>query len=427
MILSMDVVRNFFVYAFGGALGKAVSLALMPVSLYYLAPADFGLFALCNSFIMIVGIIVAFGLRQILWLEFYRKTSQERRAMVNDIIVLYLVLSLPILVLLGISTPWITPILFGAYPHIELIFGITVAHCFFLLFSELFTQVLISQKRTNDVFWITVGSSLVLVVISLGLLIAGVGVLGLLVGQLIAQVSICSVGAVYYHKRRMVQEIQFGRVKTLWKQYLFDGFPFIPSLISVWILNASNRWVLASFCSLTEVGIYATVEMVMTLFQLLLIRPFSQAYVPDFFERCAAQSENKIHAHHRRLLWLTLGGLSLLVTLGFFVLRPYVTVLLPVSYRMAVPYMLVMAYSQIVSLGVSFNSCYIQFCKKTYFISGALVATALLNLGFSIVGVQLCGLWGLMGALLCSSLFYFMLTYWYDNYLQRHAESVNER
>lgn len=425
MTVSTGIVRNFFVYAFGGALGKAVSLALMPVSLYYLAPADFGLFALCNSFIMIVGIIVAFGLRQILWLEFYHKASQERRAMVNDIIVLYIVLSLPILGLLGISTPWITPLLFGPYPHIELIFGITLLHCFFLLFSELFTQVLISQKRTRDVFWITVGSSIVLVVISLGLLMAGAGVLGLLIGQLIAQVAICCVGAVYYHQHRMVHEIQFGRVKTLWKQYLFDGFPFIPSLVSVWILNASNRWVLASFCSLAEVGIYATVEMVMTLFQLLLIRPFSNAYVPDFFERCAAQSESKqIRAQHTKLLLLSLSSLFVLVTLGFLVLRPYVTILLPVSYRAAVPYMLAMAYSQILYFGVALNSCYIQYCKKTYFISGALVATALLNLGLSMVGVPMCGLWGLMGALLSSSLFYFMLTYWYDKYLWRRNNKV---
>ena len=431
MNISPQVVRNFLVYAFGGSLGKAVALALMPISWWYLTPADFGLFALCNSFIMIIGIVVAFGLRQILWLEFYHKTSQERRAMVNDIIVLYLALSLPVLGLLGISAPWITPWLFGVYPHIELIFWVTLVHCFFVLFAELFTQVLISQKRTHDMFWITVVSSVVLVIVSLALLTHGVGVLGLLVGQLMSQLFICVIGAWYYHKRRMIHEIEFKRVKILWKQYLFDGFPFIPSLISVWVLNASNRWVLASFCTLTDVGIYATVEMVVTVFQLLLVRPFSQAYVPDFFERCATEQcsteqcaasagqSQQIHVQHRRLLWTVLGGLTVLVTVGFFALRSYALIILPLAYRAAVPYTLAMAYSQILYVGVAFNSCYIQFCKKTYFISGSLVVTALINLGLSIIGARACGLWGMMGALLFSSIFYFMLTYWYDRYLQR--------
>lgn len=139
-LANSPVIKNFFIYSFGSVVLKSISILLAPITLTILNPTDYGLLSLFNSFTNILVVFAGLGLRQAFSIEFFHHDAVSRKTIINDIIGIYLVASLPIYLLLLNSFPLINSYIFINNATNNLITA-SLMFCFMHFFVELFYQV----------------------------------------------------------------------------------------------------------------------------------------------------------------------------------------------------------------------------------------------------------------------------------------------
>lgn len=415
--MNYRLIKNLLLQVSGSLCVKGMSLILLPLSTRFLMPADFGLFSLFNSFITIVSVLIALGLRQVFWLEFCRKTTQERHHMLNDIITLYCLIAVPLLGLFFFNAGTLNRYVFMGYGTRGMI-AASLLCCFLIFFVELLYQVLIYQQRVSKSLLLQGLSMATTIACAVLLLYAGFGVLGMLLAQFAGSLVVCLYGLHAYYATRLHNTLSLERVRVTGKQYLKEGLPFVPSLLSMWVIGSSTRWIIAYY-SLAAVGIYSVVDMVSTVFMLLFLRPLQQVYAPTLFQEFvqAGPCLVLVDRHNIQLMWFTMAMLSILTGIGYWLLSPYALWLLPAAYAPAVPLSLLMAAAQIILVGASFAVCYIQFRKRMAYVSGVLMLAAAVNALLSWLLVPSLHVTGALIAFLCSVLVYFILVLFYNRKL----------
>lgn len=422
----MNTFKSFILSASGSLCVKGLALILTPITLHFLTPDEFGLFALCNSFITIMSLIFACGFRQIFWVEYSQAVEHEQRVQcITDVIAIYLLFSLPIVTFLYAHLTQLNRIVFVGQAT-TVILLLCLANCFFTFFAELVQQIVLYHQRSKLFLAINILSMGVTVIASILFLYGGYGVAGLLLAQIIGIACLCLGGLVIYLQQGMLRTWRWGRVKLLYKRYLFGGLAMMPSLLAMWIISLSTRWVLAYRGSLSQVGIFSVVEMVATVFQILILRPLNTVYAPEMVSKFVTQSEGlrALDTHNKKIMWRSMLALGVVSVLGYFIGKPLAYYILPVNYHAAIPYALMMAFTQILVVGTVFASCLMQYMHKTFFLSSALTFAILVNSALGWYLVPILGVHGAFIALLVASLIYFVVSWGYNRYL--HSEKTRE-
>lgn len=416
----MSIVKNFILYGIGSALAKALLWIAAPIALYTLPPAIMGLWSLCNSFIALGAIFMALGLRQVFFIEYYHKTSHERRGMINEIIILYISYAIPFCVLLWHFRTLINAYFFAGAASAAIIFGCLFA-CFLSFFTELLYQVLLYSQNTWLLMGIQLGGASITALSSLWVLLyTNTGVLGLVIAQILGLLIVCLCGCVLYFKKMVHTARPVLSAKKI-SRYIIQGIPFIPAVLSFWLLSSINRWLLATYATLDDVATYACAEMVNMLFQMFILYPLTGAYLPHIFAQFAhaktKEEYYRVDAKNKRYMWLSMGVLVGIGTLGFYSTRSLLYILVPVAYQSIIPYLLLVGIGNIFLMGTYFASAFIQYSKKTLFLAGSLVLTALCTVLLSSTLVRPYGVGGCIIAVVCAYGFYFCITYWYNRRL----------
>lgn len=415
----MKLSSRMALYIAGSVAIKGLTLCVLPYSLALLQPAQLGLYSLFNSFIAIISTVIAVGLRQVFWIEFFHKKPSDRRMMLNDIILIYVVVATPLLIALCMAVAFINKVVFVNDASPFMIY-ISLLSCFFVFFTELFYQVLVATKRIVYLLIVQLCGALVMVTGSVVFLNWNWGVTGLLGAQLCSALVVCVWAGQEYWKRNLVRMVCVQRVKSLFKQYITAGLPFISSVLAAFFITSSSRWLLVYYSNLHNVGIYSVVEMVGTLFQVIVLQPFQNTYLPFLFERFVTTS-NIIHIEdeNKQRMWRVVLLLGVTGLSGYILLRPLVYHLVPIAYHRAIMYAPLMFIGQLLLLGASFMLAYVQFCKKTYFIGGSLVACALVNALLCRIFIPQLQVVGALLALVGTYAFYFVISWMYNRSLVR--------
>jgi O-antigen/teichoic acid export membrane protein len=195
--------------------------------------------------------------------------------------------------------------------------------------------------------------------------------------------------------------------------------------LSGWILASSNRWMLAHYTSLADVGVYSLTEMLTSIFQVCILYPISGAYLPALMQAFAQYSNNirNIDVYNKKIMATSMLCLSICACLGFVVGKSLLYHFLPKAYYRAIPYLLITALGNIFLMGTYFSSCSIQFYKRTTFLAGSLTCSALLTLTLSALLIPRYGLGGSVISLTSSYAGYFFMTLAYNQWL--HLENKN--
>ena len=205
--------------------------------------------------------------------------------------------------------------------------------------------------------------------------------------------------------------------------YILYGLPFIPGIMFSWVLASGDRWVLAYYSSMHEVGIYAIADLFAQLFYTLVLIPWSGSYLPHIMQTYA-QNENNlapIEKKNKQIMVASMIAATLCILIGYVLFHSLLYRLLPSSYHASVPYILLLLIGQVFLLGSYFSSTLIQFHKKTYFLAFALAIPALSNLILNFLLTPQYGITGCTIATLISYVIYFMITYLYSKTLLKGA------
>jgi O-antigen/teichoic acid export membrane protein len=386
-----------------------------------LTPSDYGLLNLIMSFVNVLAIVIGLGLRQAFFLDYFHCSSDQRRVMAREIILLYLFFSVPILLLLFANASLLNHYFFLATAPRTLI-ALSLLYCFFIFFSELLYQVLQYQTKAALLTILQTGTALMVVVLNLWFLwYLGYGIYSSLVAQTFGLAFVCVVGVYQFvvHGCYTVPNKKDVTVHVL--RHVKQGLVFIPSMLCAWIVASSDRIILGQYTSLHVVGIYSVADLFGQLFQSLVLLPLGSAYLPMLFQKYAARKDDllPLEAQNQRTMWAALAGAITVLTVGFWSCKGLLYWFLPVRYHEAVQYLWLLLLGYIFLMGNYFASALLQFKKKSFFLAFSLVIPAAFNIFLNFLLIPVYGIFGCVLATTFSYFIYFIITLLYNYAVQR--------
>lgn len=275
----MGKVRNLFkhtfVYSIGLLLKKAIGFFLIPIYTKALLPSDYGILSLCYLFIAFFVLIFSLGLNDAFF-KFFTKDKKEKDS-VSTLTIFRFIYSTPLLLLLlSFSKPISFLLLRKEYP-IYIILSLLIIYI--EDFSTFFTLILRAEEKSftfvvlNSIRFIGNMVLNIFFVVKLKM-----GVFGILLGDFISLVLLLFMTIPYVYKF-----IEFEFDKKLLKSMIIYGFPLLPLLLLMMLLDFSDRYIINFFWGNSLAGIYSLGYQFGTIIQ-LFIYGFRFAWAPFFFK-----------------------------------------------------------------------------------------------------------------------------------------------
>lgn len=269
--------RSAAVYGLGSLFKRALAFVLLPVFTRWLAPGDFGDFALLNACLNVLRPVLCLGLAQsLIWSLTFRRTDE--RTTVASALGFIVTASVAMSAVLLALAPWICGRVSGGVLDPRL-FRLVVLNAA----AESIENIALSLWRSRD------QAGRFTLVSSLGLILGAAlnvwflvglhrGVGGLIEAGLITTCVQAILGLLLI-RTSLVPVFSWNLVRDM----LRYGLPLVPVQIAVISLNVSDRYVLSHYASSFEVGIYAlgyNIGMVIN----LVVQATQLAWAPQMFK-----------------------------------------------------------------------------------------------------------------------------------------------
>jgi len=422
-VYNSPVIKDFFMYSCGAIFLRAITLFLAPIILRTISPEEYGLLALINSFVAILAPIIGLGLRQVLTLEYFHHVGTNRQQLVNEIIIVYLFLCAPLGVLLYVMRIPLQQYFWGTQLNDHLLL-LALGQTCVSFFVELLYQLLGYERKVRTLIGLQMSVALVTIICSLFfVLILNGGITGILAAQCMGSGIATCFGMYCYYTGQYFKFLSFTNSAKKMLYYVKYGVPFIPGMVFAWLLASGNRWFLARYGTLHDVGIYAITDTFAQLFQVLILLPWSASYLPYIL---TSYSQNPreilvVERHNQTLMYMAMISLAFVIMCAYIGCTPLLMWLLPVAYHPAITYIWPLLMGYVFLLGSYFASSFIQFHKKSYFLAFAFCIPAILNGILNCILIPRFGLYGCTSATLISYIVYFGIVLGYNHRLQKHT------
>ncbi|MFC1841638.1 lipopolysaccharide biosynthesis protein [Candidatus Dependentiae bacterium] len=419
--MNLQVIKNFFIYAFGAFLLKGIAVFIAPIVMRILNPADYGLLSLITNFINILFTCAGLGLRQLLAMEYFHCDTIGRKKVIVDIILVYVVAAVPIFILLFFNVTFINRFVFFNQATTFIIsFCLIIA--FMKFFVELFYQILQYTGEASILTGIQVAAALIIIVLNLTFLYKfNWGIFSIVAAQFTSIFLVLLISIYFFISQLYYVHLNVACSVKKSAAYIKKGLPFVPRVLFAWVLAMGDRWVLAKYATMTDVGIYSVADMFGQLFQMVIIIPLSYAYIPYLMEKFASNKDRLLSVDRWNLknMVITMVFLFLAVSVGFVVCKPLVSFVLPQKYHLAMQYIWSLLMGYIFLLGTYFASGLLHFKKCIYFLLVSLLVPAVFNIGLNMLLVPSFAIWGCVIATFLSYLLYFLIIIGYNVYFKK--------
>ncbi len=272
------------IYGFGSILLRAFGFVLLPLYTRYLTPADYGVLAVTGTIMAVLSILYPLGLHGAVTRFYFTPTSiRERKANEGTIWIAMLLASLGTALLLDNFGAALFLLLFPDIPFDPFI-RLSIWTSFLSIFSLLppiFFQV---EERPAPYVFLTVGGALLTIVFVVYFVVfQSQGVLGYLRGSFFAALLL----VVPY----IFLTLKNVRISWRWDILRFAlvfSLPLVPHNLANWVLELSDRAILARYVSLEALGLYSLGYQLGTVTG-LLVAAFNNAWVPFLYKTVAQQ------------------------------------------------------------------------------------------------------------------------------------------
>ncbi|HUF94071.1 MAG TPA: lipopolysaccharide biosynthesis protein [Candidatus Limnocylindria bacterium] len=274
------VSRHWLVYGLGSVANRLAGFLLLPLYTRYLTPEDYGIKAMVVAGVDIVGIFLSFGLRTAM-IRFASdgEGGGVRREAVSTALALFVAVLGTGVSLAVWQSEALAALIFGnaAYaPFLRL--GLLT-----LLFINVFDACMAHlQLRQRSGVYSAISLSTVAVGVALNMVLvvgAGMGVRGLLYGELITYTLFCAALLVY-----TLREVGITVSPALARRILRYGAPLLFTPLVWTLINQADRIFLTRHVSLGEVGIYSMAIQFSAVLYIAVIQPFTNFWEPAQYQ-----------------------------------------------------------------------------------------------------------------------------------------------
>lgn len=393
-------------YAVASFAQRGVSFFLLPIYTRHIEPAEYGMLELLGALTSVLYACLLVGLPSALTKVYHRDCRDDHER--SSVLSTSLLLDLPFLILGGgilfAFSEQVGIWLIGEPGKADLIRLVVATG----VVSSLVAIVLSSfraQERAVAFSTLSLIQFVLAMVLNVVLVVRyDLGLRGVLWGNLVSNVvalpltlAVARRGSTLAFERRLVRPLlAFGALQ-------------IPVMLSSWVINLSDRYVLRLHRALEDVAVYGVGYKFGMVLQLALVWPFQLAWPAVAFSISKRPGHQRTYARVLTYLFalLILGVLGL--SLGS---RAVVPPLVGEGYREA--YRVV----PLVALAYAFNG--IHYCTspgvhvggRTRVLTLFSAAAAVINLGLNLIFVPQYGMWGAMVSTVAAFLFLAVATTW---------------
>ncbi len=409
--------KNFLVYSLGGLVLRGANFILLPFITHYLMPAQFGLLSMSRSFVTITTLTLGLGLRQVFGINYFKKTEIERKELLYDLIGIYLIVSLPILLLMYSAKATINRYLFFNNADSSVLF-LVFAICSIYFFSELFYQILRYERRAVTLATTQISAAVIRIGLILGLLTyMSAGIVGILFAQLMGLGTVISIGYMTYKNQFPLIHWNLRRLLYNIGPYIMQGIAFIPNIIFIWLLGLIDRWFLGNYISMEQVGLFSMADTFGQLLYVAGIGPLKAAYFPYIYERFSKNSFAKTDAWNKRFIVAIMSAAFILVWSVFTLGQPILYKMLSKNYHQAFGYIMPIMANYILLLGTTLATAPINYCKKTWVLGITLIGLIGFKVVLNSILIPHTQIYGCLHATALTYLIYFIIILWYSRRL----------
>ncbi|MHA1395367.1 MAG: oligosaccharide flippase family protein [Promethearchaeota archaeon] len=401
------LLKNTSLYTIGNILPKAGQFLLLPLYTRFLTPEDYGIVQSMTVLSTILTFFLTMAIeRSVYRLYFDYSTDKRKKDFLGSIFITLSLNATVVLIVVLISKSLVSKI-FSSIPFFPfyLYAILTVYLTVFGFVPKVYFQV--EQKAGK---FITISLSdffLSSVFIIFFIVFQEKGAEGMLLGKLVKSIVLLPVFIMIIKKI-----INFRFKLEIMKESLKFSLPMVPTLLSAWVMNFSDRIFIERYCTLRELGIYS---LAYKLSEALLIFSdgFNKAYDPLFYK--TANQNDQIEAKKNLFKYNKIYTLILILGTLFISLfaRELIQLLDPKyfsAYKLIPVITMGILFSQVSGL---FNKSIYQE-KKSKQIMFIGISSALLNIGLNFLLISRYGAFGAAWATTITFIFFFFIKYLYS-------------
>ncbi|MGL4463261.1 MAG: lipopolysaccharide biosynthesis protein [Planctomycetia bacterium] len=325
-----EIAYHAFIYAAGQAVGKCVSLALLPLYTRCLSPADFGCLAVLDVVGTLLTIIVGAGLAAAVNRFHANAQSADEQAAVwwTALAACFgagMVLILPAALNAEAVSAWISQ-------GLETPISLDVVYCTLasVVFGSLGNLLLVYFRAYKwSLFYVVLSLLRLALNVALNLwFVVGLkmGLLGIVAGNLLASAWMTGCLLLVFLARQRGMSFDFRVVYQL----LAFGSPIIVTSLLATCMHQADRLLLCSFVTAGDIGVYSLAYQIAQAVNTLCLVPFSSIWCVKIYEIDREADGRQIFCD---IFEYFVAGLSLVLFAVSIAVGPLVTYFLPESYR----------------------------------------------------------------------------------------------
>lgn len=272
------LLKDSTIYGLGALVIRSLAFFTLPIYTHIFSPETFGVIEMFATIGGILSLIMTMGLdstQSYYFMEAKNKKTHDTKDIIGSILGLRIIIGVFIIGLTSALSPFIIDFTFET--NVPILYLIMVS--FAIFFTNLLSQSL-EIFRLLYKPWHYIGLSFLQTISSIALilffiLIKDMGIFGYFLGMLLSSLLIMLFGLWLTMPYRSF--LLFER--KLWKDFLKFGAPLVPAGLSIWLMQAGDRWFVMNMLGASDLGIYAVGAKISMLLA-VAVQVFRQAWWP---------------------------------------------------------------------------------------------------------------------------------------------------
>lgn len=401
------LVKNTTLYTLGTIIPQAAGFILLPIYTKYLSPSDYGI---VNS-MAVVGAIISIFYTLCLERSMYRlywdyDSDGRKKRFLGTLTVAIFIFATIFMALTFLFSKYLGML----YKSIQFypFYAYTILASYFGIFSLIPKQYLMLKGHAGSF----VALSIAQFILNAGMILWYItvkleGPVGYLKGNLFSQIILLPVF--------IILSIKFTTLKfnySYFKDALLFSLPLIPSIITAWVINLSDRVFIERYFNLADVGLYSLgckIAALVTLFS----GSFALAYTPIFFKLANSSDQNKAKETLFKYNHIYLLFVILACFLISFVSKEIIGILFDTTYRNSWIYVPLISISLFFSQASLITSSSFQQSKKLKMNMYINIIIAILSIALNFILIPIFGAVGATFTSIIIMCFGFLISYSY--------------
>jgi len=392
-----ETVKGGLAFGISSSLMTAIGFILIPLYTHYLSLEDFGLLGLIALTASIFSAVFGLGLSSAVFRSYFDYDDEAGQNEVISTALTITLISCGILIILSVITG--ERIIAQKIHHLEdrgIYFQVALFTSAINLLNTIPLAVYRAQKKFARFAFFNISVALIQVVLIVSFVaILNWGIMGIILGQLIATTIICLI--LFFSIRSQLSiTINLTEVKKL----LGYGIPLIPASIFYTLLNSGGLYFVQATTGLTDVGILNLAIKIASIFSIMIIVPFQLVWPPIMF---SFEKETYAKDFYASILTYSLyisGILGLLIS----VFSPEIVLIISSQqYMSATPLIGILVIGHILFLAQNVFNVGFMLKRKTIFWSLGIMGETIASL---LMWIILVPKYGILGIAIGSALSY---------------------